>query len=356
MTGLAEVSSRILAIQTQMQQMATRFGAGIGPTGFASALDAARADAAGSVDTSAGTAGASNTSTAARVGNALNPSGPTGGDIVTAARKYLGVPYVFGGTDPMRGLDCSGLVQRVFKDLGVDVPRLVRHQRLEGTPVPSMKQAKPGDLLVFDGYEHIGIYVGNGKMLHAPEPGERVKIGSVYETPTSIRRVLPAEELQTSAANAAGSLLRTAALRESASAAGTAGSVLAGVPFAGLFTNAGARRGISPALLAAVAKIESNYDPDAVSPAGARGLMQIMPGTARDLGVDPFVPTQAVDGAARLLRQHLTEFGSLPLALAAYNAGGGAVRRYDGIPPYAETQDYVVKVQNALRALGKDAS
>ena len=85
-------------------------------------------------------------------------------------------------------------------------------------------------------------------------------------------------------------------------------------------------------------------------------LMQIMPATARELGINPLVPSQAVDGAARLLRQHLNEFGSLPLALAAYNAGGGAVRRYDGIPPYAETQAYVVKVQNALRALGKDAS
>ncbi|MFB9323608.1 transglycosylase SLT domain-containing protein [Cryptosporangium minutisporangium] len=341
----------MLAIQTQIAQTATRFGAGIGPTGFASALDAARADAAGSVDAGAGTAGSS---TAARVGNALNPSGPTGLDVVSTARKYLGVPYVFGGTDPAKGLDCSALVQRVFSDLGVDLPRLVRHQRLEGTAVPSMKQAKPGDLLVFDGYEHIGIYVGNGKMLHAPEPGERVKIGPVYETPTSIRRILPPEELRNSALDSASGLLRTAALGESS--AGGGGGVLAGVPYANLFTSAGARRGISPALLAAVAKIESNYDPGAVSPAGARGLMQIMPATARELGVDPFVPTQAVDGAARLLRQHLSEFGSLPLALAAYNAGGGAVRRYDGIPPYAETQAYVVKVQNALRALGKDAS
>jgi hypothetical protein len=293
---------------------------------------------------------------------------------------------VFGGNDPATGLDCSSLVQHVFKDLGVDLPRLVRDQRSQGQAVASMAHAKPGDLLIFDGHEHIGIYMGGNKMLHAPQPGERVKIGNVYETPTSIRRILPPEEIQTAALAASNALLRASALglTNASSAAdpgavvsalggagsstthrrasagggvgGSAESMLAGVPYGSLFTTAGSRRGVSPALLAAVAKVESNYDPDALSPAGARGLMQITPATARDLGVNPNDPTQAVDGAARLLRQHLHEFGSVPLALAAYNAGGGAVRRYGGIPPYAETQAYVVKVQNALRALGKDAS
>ncbi|TQS39685.1 transglycosylase SLT domain-containing protein [Cryptosporangium phraense] len=359
----------MLAIQSQIAQTATRFGAGVGPSGFAGALQAAQEDDSPAVSTSStswatstssGTsAGAgSGGSTAERVGNALTPDGPTGADVVADARKYLGIPYVFGGTDPRLGLDCSGLVQKVFKDVGIDLPRLVRDQRHAGTAVPSMKQAKPGDLLVFDGYEHIGIYVGNGRMLHAPEPGENVKIGPVYETPTSIRRVVPAEHLQSSALSAADGLLRSAALRgHGAGGAGSAmpSTVPASVPFANLFVAAGTRHGVSPALLAAVAKIESSYDAGAVSPAGARGLMQIMPSTARELGVDPLDPTEAVDGAARLLRRHLNEFGSLPLALAAYNAGGGAVRRYDGIPPYAETQAYVVKVQNALRALGKDA-
>ncbi|MFI5953583.1 transglycosylase SLT domain-containing protein [Cryptosporangium sp. NPDC051539] len=353
---MAEVSARMLAIQSQIAQTATRYGAGVGPTGFAGALQAAQKKA----ESAPGSAGTAGTSITERVENALAPGGPTGADVVADARKYLGIPYVFGGTDPRLGLDCSGLVQKVFEDVGIDLPRLVRDQRNAGTAVPSMKQAKPGDLLVFDGYEHIGIYVGNGRMLHAPEPGENVKIGPVYETPTSIRRVVPPEALQTSALSSADGLLRTAALRSSPHhAAGGAGSsisaVPAGVPFANVFTNAGSKHGVSPALLAAVAKIESGYDPGAVSPAGARGLMQIMPGTARELGVDPLDPYQAVDGAARLLRRHLNEFGSLPLALAAYNAGGGAVRRYDGIPPYAETQAYVVKVQNALRALGKDA-
>jgi peptidoglycan DL-endopeptidase CwlO len=124
------------------------------------------------------------------------------------------------------------------------------------------------------------------------------------------------------------------------------------VPYGNLFTSAATRYGISAKLLAAVAKVESNFNPRAVSRAGAEGLMQIMPATARGLGINPFDPGQAVDGAARILAGNLKEFGSLPLAIAAYNAGGGAVRRYRGIPPFAETQAYVPKVQAALAALG----
>ncbi|MBM3665495.1 MAG: lytic transglycosylase domain-containing protein, partial [Actinobacteria bacterium] len=102
---------------------------------------------------------------------------------------------------------------------------------------------------------------------------------------------------------------------------------------------------ISPALLAAVLKAESDFDPRAVSRAGAQGIAQFKPATARGLGVrDPFDPAQAVPGSARLISSGIREFGSVPLALAAYNAGGGAVRRYGGIPPYAETRAYVARV------------
>ena len=82
-----------------------------------------------------------------------------------------------------------------------------------------------------------------------------------------------------------------------------------------------------------------------MSPAGAQGIAQLMPATARGLGVrDPFDPSQAIPAAARLLGGHLRAFGSVPLALAAYNAGPGAVRRYGGVPPYRETQAYVARV------------
>jgi len=103
--------------------------------------------------------------------------------------------------------------------------------------------------------------------------------------------------------------------------------------------------GIDRFLIAAVMKAESNFDPYAVSPAGARGIMQLMPETARSLGVvDSFDPVQNIAGGTLYLAKQLREFNDLSLALAAYNAGPEAVRRHGGIPPYRETQDFVQKV------------
>jgi soluble lytic murein transglycosylase-like protein len=121
--------------------------------------------------------------------------------------------------------------------------------------------------------------------------------------------------------------------------------------FAGLFQSAGQRHGVSPALLTAVARAESAFNPAARSPAGAQGLMQFMPATAAGLGIDPWKPEQAVDGAARLLKSHLQRFGSTELALAAYNAGPGAVTKHGGIPPYKETQNYVRKIMSELQGV-----
>jgi len=98
------------------------------------------------------------------------------------------------------------------------------------------------------------------------------------------------------------------------------------------------------AFFQAMIKVESNYTQGAVSHAGALGLAQLMPGTADYLNVDPSDPIENLDGGARYLLEQMAAFGSLELALAAYNAGPEAVRKYDGVPPYAETQSHIVKV------------
>ncbi len=110
---------------------------------------------------------------------------------------------------------------------------------------------------------------------------------------------------------------------------------------------------IDPKLVATVVKHESAFDPRAVSHKGAVGLMQLMPGTAKDMGVrDPYDPYENLRGGIRYLKQQLQEFGSVELALAAYNAGPHRVKQYGNtIPPYPETQTYVSKITSEYRAL-----
>src|ERR1039457_1032972 len=114
---------------------------------------------------------------------------------------------------------------------------------------------------------------------------------------------------------------------------------------------AAARYGLPRALVRSVMAAESGFEPLAISPKGAIGLMQLMPGTAQVLGADPHDPAQNVDAGTRYLRDLLEKYNyGLRHALAAYNAGPGAVDKYNGVPPYRETIDYISRIEKKLRA------
>jgi soluble lytic murein transglycosylase-like protein len=129
-------------------------------------------------------------------------------------------------------------------------------------------------------------------------------------------------------------------------------------PYAADIDAAGARYGVDPLLLRSVIEQESGFDPTATSSAGAQGLMQLMPQTAASLGVtNPYDPAQSIDAGARYLRGELDRFGGdSTLALAAYNAGAGAVQAYGGVPPYAETQNYVQQVLGRYERLSSEGN
>ena len=113
------------------------------------------------------------------------------------------------------------------------------------------------------------------------------------------------------------------------------------------------RYGLPRALVRSVMAAESGFQPLALSPKGAIGLMQLMPATAQDLGADPHDPAQNVDAGTRYLRDLLEKYNyGLRHALAAYNAGPGAVDKYNGIPPYRETIDYISRIEKKLKAAG----
>ena len=138
----------------------------------------------------------------------------------------------------------------------------------------------------------------------------------------------------------------------------TAPSGASAAPYLDAIDAAGSRYGVDPKLLESVIQQESGFDPNATSAAGAQGLMQLMPQTAASLGVtNAYDPAQSIDAGARYLRGQLDRFGGdTSLALAAYNAGAGAVERYGGVPPYAETQNYVQQVLGRYEQLSNEGS
>jgi cell wall-associated NlpC family hydrolase len=356
-TGLSNAIGEIQAIQAQIAALSApvrtsaRATAASFASHFAAALSAGQAAPAPTFDTTASPstppAGSVAPVFAAPSGTSSSTTSPgatTGADVVRRAETYLGVPYVWGG-ESRSGIDCSGLVQATYGSLGIKLPRVAADQAHVGTPVPSLSQARPGDLLFFGNPAyHVAIYLGHNSLIESPEPGKTVHITDIYQTPTSIRRILPSSDAAAVAGNGTSGLSAAQLL--------SGGVSPAVARFADSFAAAEAAHHLPAGLLAAVAQQESAGNVAAVSPAGAEGLMQLMPSTAAAQGVNPFDPSQAISAAARIFAGNLAQFGgSVPLALAAYNAGAGAVSRYGGIPPYPETQNYVRKITATLERL-----
>lgn len=116
----------------------------------------------------------------------------TAAELIAKAKQFVGTPYKWGGTSPL-GFDCSGFTQYVFRQFGINLPRISYQQGQGGSAVSGRDQWQPGDLLFWDnssrnnGADHVAIYIGGGLMLHAPKPGDSVKISSVYGTPWARR-------------------------------------------------------------------------------------------------------------------------------------------------------------------------
>ncbi len=243
---MAEISQRFAAF-TPVPVAATAFdtsSTSTGPLGtssdggFASAL----ADAQRSALRTSGLASGVD-------GHAV--AGETGDAVVAGARDYLGVPYVWGGTNPTTGLDCSGLTQKVYAELGIALPRVSSEQARTGSAVPNLAAARPGDLLFFDnsrsraGIDHVAIYTGGNRMVEAPRPGLAVRETTVPGTPVAIRRVIP-QALSSAVRSAGGTRGQTAGTAES---------------YAAMFRSAEQVNGLPTGLLAAVAKVESSLKP-----------------------------------------------------------------------------------------------
>lgn len=258
-----------------------------------------------------------------------NQSGTAiGKQIVTNAEKYLNTPYVWGGESP-QGFDCSGLVQYVYKQVGIQLNRTSQEQYKQGTPV-SKANLQPGDLVFFEptstGPGHVGIYAGNGKVVQSPHTGDVVKVSNLNDMINAdgwvgARRIVSGSQLG-------------------------AGATTSKMTYADIVNAAAQKYGVSANLIAGVIEQESAWDANAKSGAGAMGLMQLMPGTAKELGVtDAYNPYQNVMGGVSYLSRLLKKYGgNSTLALAAYNAGEGNVAKYGGVPPFSETQSYVKKV------------
>jgi len=264
----------------------------------------------------------------------------TGDDVVAQAKSYLGVPYVFGGED-RSGMDCSGLVQRVFADLGIEVPRVVKDQADVGVEVPSLADAQPGDLLVTKDEGHIVIYAGDGMVIHAPKPGEVVELRSNWLKDGdlgTIRRIVPAAETTAAPASFSSALVAASSDRRATA------SLLASTPPAG---SADATAQLARTIAGAFASAAGADAPSAATaaPADSPLSLAVAQALSRAVATDS-VAAQAVNttglnstvGAASGATRAASATGDVATALAALagtTGSGSTTALPDAVPDVA---------------------
>lgn len=277
-------------------------------------------------------------------------SGASAG-LLEKARQYL-------GTQEYIGL-CQAFVERATKGReGIYASAAEAWEKQQDKAQTDFSKIKPGDVIYFspsesnNWYGHTGIYGGGNKFISATYNG--IKELDLNDWMKSTGQKLlgfisegegggtPAGWVQQKVEEV-GSMVAPKAYADSGV---SSPSYVQGTPnwVQPIIAKAAKRHNIPSIMLSALLKKESGFNPNARSPVGATGIAQFMPATAEELGIDPNDPEQAIDGAARYLRQQWDKFGKPDLALAAYNSGAGNVQSFGGIPPFKETKDYVKQI------------
>ncbi|MCG2621635.1 C40 family peptidase [Arthrobacter sp. I2-34] len=231
--SLTEMLGRVQQIQSTLNQLEgnTLISGTAGTAGSAASSQGSTASAAAfaqALAAAGGTAGAAGSAPSSSVAAGTDAAGTgTNADaLIAAAKNYIGLPYVWGGTDPAVGLDCSSFVQLAFRDIGIELPRVTWDQMKEGTQVNSLAEARPGDLIFSHDGGHVSIYLGNGKAIDAPQPGATIQIRDAWENDgniTTIRRVLPADGGNSGTAGTSGAAVALAGSQGAASGFADAG-------------------------------------------------------------------------------------------------------------------------------------